>query len=138
MVAVLAVILLFGSATHIGPAVRAGLREGTRGFWVVTGQSCSRRACVWTGKFVLPNGHVQVASAQYAGAIPLGIHAGTRVAALYPGGGLVFPTTGSDLWISLTVALAVALLGLYWSTHRWIAGYFRQRATTSGLDAPLP
>jgi hypothetical protein len=103
----------------------------------VTGRTCTRKACVWNGKFVLPNGHVQVASAQYAGSIPAGIHAGTRIAGLYSGGGLVFPSTGSDLWISLLIALVVALIALYWSTHQWIAGYFRQRARTSDLAAPL-
>lgn len=138
VVAGLAAILLFGSITHIAPAVRAGLHEGTRGYWVVTGRTCSRKACFWTGKFVLPSGHVQVASAQYSGQIPAGIHAGTRIPALYTGSNLLFPTTGSDLWISLLVAIVVALLGLYWATHRWIAGYFRQRADTSGgLAAPL-
>jgi hypothetical protein len=138
VVVLLAVILLFGSVTHIVPAVRAGLHEGTRGYWVVTGRTCSRKACFWTGKFVLPSGHVQVAGgAQYSGQIPVGIHAGTRIPALYTGSSLLFPTTGSDLWISLLVAIVVALLGLYWATHRWIAGYFRQRADTSGLAAPL-
>ncbi|MGH3305728.1 MAG: hypothetical protein ACRDOK_29505 [Streptosporangiaceae bacterium] len=137
VVAVLAVILLFGSVTHIVPAVRAGLREGTRGYWVVTGQTCSRKACTWTGKFVLPGGHVQLASAQYDGPLPVGIHAGTRIPALDPGGGLLFPTTGSDLWISLLIAIVVALIGLYWVTHRWVANYFRQRADTTGLAAPL-
>jgi hypothetical protein len=138
VVAVLTLILLFGSLTHIAPAVRAGLHEGTRGSWVVTGRTCSRKACEWTGKFVLPNGHVQVASVQYDGAIPAGIHAGTKIPALYPGGGLAFPITGSDLWISLLVAIVVALLGLYWATHKWVAGYFRHRADTSGLGGPLP
>lgn len=137
VVAVLAVVLLFGSITHIAPAVRAGLHEGTRGFWVVTGKTCSRKACVWTGKFVLPSGHVRLASAQYEGPIPAGIHAGTRIPALYPGGGLLFPTTGSDLWISLLIAIVAGLVGLYWATHRWVTDYFRQRTDTSGLAAPL-
>jgi hypothetical protein len=137
VVAVLAVILLFGSITHIAPAVRAGLHEGTRGTWVVTGKTCSRKACVWTGKFVLPGGHVRLASAQYEGPVPAGIHAGTRIPALYPGGGLLFPTTGSDLWISLLIAIVAGLIGLYWATHLWVTGYFRQRADTTGLAAPL-
>jgi hypothetical protein len=137
VVAVLAAILLFGSVTHIVPAVRAGLREGTRGYWLVTGRTCRGKACVWTGKFVLPSGHVQVATAQYSGSLPAGIHAGTKIPALYTGGGLLFPTTGSDLWISLTVALVVALIALYWATRKWVIGYFRQRGDTSGLAAPL-
>lgn len=137
VVAVLAAILLFGSVTHIAPAVRAGLHEGTRGYWVVTGRTCSRKLCVWTGKFVLPNGHVQVARVQYDGPMPTAIHAGTRIPALYPGGSLAFPASGSDLWISLLVGIVVALLGLYWATRKWVAGYFRQRADTSGLAGPL-
>ncbi len=137
MVVVLSAILLFGSLTHIAPAIRAGLHEGTRGYWVATSRTCNRKACGWTGKFVLPDGHVQVARIQYTGTIPAGIHAGARIPALYPGGGLAFPATGSDLWISLLVAIVVALLGLYWATHRWVAGYLRQRADTAGLAAPL-
>jgi hypothetical protein len=138
VVAVLALLLLFGSLTHIGPAVRAGLHEGTRGYWVVTSRTCnSRKACVWNGKFVLPSGHVQVASIQYEGTLPAVMHAGTRIPVLYPGGSLVFPTTGSDLWISLTVAIVVALLGLYWASRRWLAGYLRQRRDSAGLAAPV-
>jgi hypothetical protein len=138
VVAALSLLLLYGSLAHIGPAVRAGLHEGTRGYWVVTSRTCnSRKACVWNGRFVLPSGHVQVASIQYQGTLPAAIHAGMRVPVLYPGGSLVFPATGSDLWISLTVAIVVALLGLYWSTHRWVAGYLRQRHDSTHLAAPV-
>ncbi len=138
VVAALALLLLFGSLTHIGPAVRAGLHEGTRGYWVVTSRTCnSRKACVWNGKFVLPSGHVQVASIQYQGTLSAAIHAGTRIPVLYPGGSLVFPTTGSDLWISLVVAMVVALLGLYWASHRWVAQYLRHRNDTTRLAAPV-
>jgi hypothetical protein len=136
-VAALAVFLLYGSLTRIGPAIRAGLREGTRGYWVVTGRTCSRKACIWTGKFVLPSGQVRVASIQYQGSLSAGIHAGMRIPVLYPGGDLVFPTTGSDLWISLVVAIVVALLGLYWATRKWVAGYLRQRNDSARLAAPV-
>jgi hypothetical protein len=137
VVAVLGALLLVGSVAHLVPAVRAGLHEGTRGYWVVTARTCSRKACLWTGKFVLPGGHVQVRSVQYEGQLPAGIHVGTRIAGLYPGGSLVFPTSGSDLWISLVVAIVVGLLALYWASHRWVASYLRQRADTPRLAAPL-
>jgi hypothetical protein len=137
VVAALSLLLLFGSLTHIGPAVRAGLHEGTRGYWVVTSRVCSKKACVWSGKFVLRSGHVQVASIQYEGTLPAGIHTGMRVPVLYPGGSLVFPITGSDLWISLTVAILAALLGLYWATHLWVAGYLRERRDSTHLAAPV-
>jgi hypothetical protein len=137
VIAVLGLILVVGSAAHIVPAVRAGLREGTRGYWVATARTCTRKVCAWTGKFVLPNGHVQIARAQYSGALPASVHVGLRIPALAPGGGLVFPATGSDLWVSLTVAIVVGLLGLYWASHRWVAGYLRQRADTPRLAAPL-
>jgi hypothetical protein len=137
VVAVLALLLLFGSLTHLSPAIRAGLHEGTRGFWVVTSRTCSRKACIWNGKFVLPSGHVQVASIQYEGTLPTAMHAGLRLPVLYPGGGLVFPSTGSDLWISLLVAIVIALLGLYWASHRWVAGYLRKRNDTTRLAAPV-
>jgi hypothetical protein len=117
--------------------VRAGLHHGIRGSWVATGLRCVRKACTWSGKFVLPSGHVQLARAQYDGALPAGAHVGLRIPALYPGGsGLVYPTTGSDQWISLLVAIVVALLGLYWASHRWIEAYLRDRkGASAGLTA---
>lgn len=138
VVAVLAIFLVVESGSRIVPAIRAALHDGTRGYWVVTGQRCLRKSCIWIGKFVVSGGHVRVASAQFDGPVPASMHVGTRVPGLYTGGGLVFPTTGSDLWISLLVTLVLALLGLYWATHRWIAGYLRQRAGRTSLAAPLP
>jgi hypothetical protein len=137
VVTALAAILLIGSIAHIAPAVRAGLHEGARGYWVATGRTCSRNACLWKGNFVLASGHVQASTLEYDGQLPTSIHVGTRIAGLYPGGGLVFPTTGSDLWISLLVAIVLALLALYWATRPWVAGFLRQRADTAGLAAPL-
>lgn len=135
MIGAVALILLVGAVTHLVPAVRAGLHHGIRGSWVATGLSCAKKACTWSGKFVLPDGHVELARAQYDGTVPGGIHVGSTIPALYPGGsGLVYPTTGSDQWISLLVAIAVALLGLYWASHRWIAAYLRgRREATAGL-----
>ena len=43
------------------------------------------------------------------------------------GSGLVYPVTGSDLWIELVIAILVSVLGLYWSSHRWVAEYLRER-----------
>lgn len=128
VVAVVSAILLVASATHIVPALRAGLHDGTRGTWIATSKVCHHSACIWSGKFEAPGGHVLLTSAQYAGPMPKGIQAGTSVQALFTGSsGLVFPITGSDLWIELMIALLVSLFGLYWSTHKWIAGYLRQR-----------
>ena len=132
IVGVLSALLLFVTATHLEPAIRAGLRDGTHGHWVATTKHCVRSACTWIGRFVSPNGHVLLSSAQYAGRLPAGIHAGTSLAALFPGGsGLVYPPSGSDAWISLLVVLALAVIGLYWSTHRLVANYFRDRAQTT-------
>jgi hypothetical protein len=129
IVGVLSALLLFVTATHLDPAIRAGRREGTHGFWVATVKHCVRSACAWNGQFESPNGHVLLSSAQYAGRLPVGIHAGTHIAALFPGGsGLVYPATGSDGWISLLVGLALAVIGLYWSCHRLVAKYVRERA----------
>jgi hypothetical protein len=131
IVGVLSAILLVSSAIHIVPAVRAGLGDGTRGTWVATTKSCHRSACIWDGKFVVPGGHVLLTSTQYAGHMPLGIHVGTAVPALFTGGsGLVFPVTGSDLWIELLIALVLSALGLYWASHRWVAEYVRERRAT--------
>jgi hypothetical protein len=137
MIGVVALILLVGSVTHLGPAVRAAMHHGIRGSWVATSLSCAKKACAWSGKFVLRSGHVELAKVQYDGAVPAHIHAGTSIPAIYSGGsGLVYPTSGSDQWISLVVAIVVALLGLYWASHRWIAAYLRgRRAESAGLTA---
>ncbi len=133
VVAVVSALLLFGTATHIWPAFRAGLREGTRGSWVATARTCARNACTWRGKFVLPNGHVLLTSAQYSGRLPANIHVGTTIAGLYPGGsGLVFPLNGSDLWISLLIAMIFSIIGLYWSCHRLVENYFKGRPILGG------
>jgi hypothetical protein len=132
VVGVLSAFLLYVTATHLTPAIRAGLREGTHGDWVATAKHCVRSACSWSGRFVSPNGHVLLSSAQYAGRLPTGVHAGTHVAALFPGGsGLVYPAAGSDGWISLLVGLALAVIGLYWSSHRLVAKYLRDRASAT-------
>jgi hypothetical protein len=131
IVGVVSAVLLVATAIHILPAVRAGLHDGTRGNWVATTKTCHGSACVWNGEFVAPGGHVLVTSAQYAGPIPKGIQAGTRVPALFTGGsGLVFPVTGSDLWIELVIALLASLLGLCWASHKWVADYLRERRNT--------
>jgi len=132
IVGVVSALVLFVTATRLAPAIRAGRREGTHGFWVATGQHCARSACTWNGQFKSPNGHVVLSSAQYAGQLPAGIHAGTSVAALFPGGSaLVYPASGSDAWISLLFGLVLAAIGLYWSCHRLVANYFRNRATVT-------
>jgi hypothetical protein len=130
VVAIVSALLLVATAVHILPAIRAGLHDGTRGAWIATTDACRKSVCIWNGKFVAPGGHVLVASAHYAGLMPKGIHAGTSVPALFTGGGLVFPVTGSDLWIELVIGLLVSLLGLYWATHTWMANYLRERRNT--------
>lgn len=126
VIGLLSLLLLFGTATHIGPAIRAGLHDGTRGEWVATGKKCAHSACLWEGKFV-SGGRVLLTGAQYEGQMPQVVHAGTSVAALDTGGSTVFPANGSDLWISLLVAMVIAVLGLYWAVHRYVIGYFRKR-----------
>lgn len=132
IVGVLSAGLLFVTATHLGPAIRAGRREGTHGYWVATAQHCVRSACSWNGQFVSQNGHVLLSSAQYAGRLPLAIHAGTHIAALFPGGsGLVYPPSGSDGWISLLIGLLLAVLGLCWSGYRVVRKHLRDRANAT-------
>lgn len=127
----LSALLLAVTVARLPSAIRAGLHQGTRGFWVATTRKCARSACTWNGKFV-SDGHVLLSSAQYYGRLPVGIRAGTSVAGLFTGGsGVVFPATGSDLWMSLLVALAVAALGLYWSSHRLVRSYIRQRRSAA-------
>lgn len=138
LVAGLALVLLAGSVTHLVPAIRAGLHDGVHGYWVATSQTCrNNKGCGWTGKFVLPGGHVEIAKTGYNGPLPAGVHAGTRLAALDTGGsGLVFPASGSDLWISMLVATIVALLALYWASRPWLASYLRRRRELNANLAP--
>jgi hypothetical protein len=134
IVGVVSAILLVATAVHIVPAVRAGLHDGTRGSWIATTKTCHRSACIWNGKFVEHGGHVLLTSAHYVGLVPKGIQAGTTVPALFTGGsGLVFPVTGSDLWIELVIALLASMLGLYWAGHRWVADYLRERRNTAHI-----
>ena len=135
----LGLILLLGSAVHVAPAIRAGLHDGIRGSWVATSQRCSKTACIWSGKFVLPGGQVKIASAQYGGRLPLAIHAGSRVPALDTGqAGLVYSANGSDLWISLIIAMAVGALALFWAVRRPLRDYLRRRRETVAAAAGEP
>jgi len=128
VVGIIAALLLVEAASHLPAAIRAGLRHGTRGYWVATTKRCERSACTWSGSFESPKGHVVLSSAQYIGRIPVAAHAGTSLPALFPGGsGLVFPPTGSDLWISLLVMLVLAVGGLYWASRPLVARYLRDR-----------
>jgi hypothetical protein len=135
IIGVVSALLLVSTALDLGPAVRAGLHDGARGMWVATAKTCRGSACVWTGKFVRPDGHVVVTGAHYAGALPVGIRAGTSVPALFTGSGLVFPTTGSDLWIELLITLVVSVLGLSWASHAWVAKRLSRPGRT-GVPAP--
>lgn len=135
IVGIVSAFLLVTSVPHLAPAVRAGLHDGTRGTWVATTKTCHKSACMWTGNFVTPGGHVAVASTHYAGPIPAGTRAGYSIPALFTGGsGVVFPITGSDLWIELVIALLASVIGLYWATHAWVA----ERLTRSGQPGVLP
>jgi hypothetical protein len=125
-------VLLVAIGDRLVPAIRAGLHDGTRGFWVATTKSCARSACTWNGKFVTASGHVVLSSAQFYGRLPTGVRAGSSVAGLFTGGSaIVFPATGSDLWIWLLVTLLAAALGLYWSSHKLVKNYLRQRRGTA-------
>jgi hypothetical protein len=140
LVGILAAILLFGSALHIGPAIKAGMHDGLRGSWVATGSECSHASgCEWHGKFVLPDGHVELTDASYVGNIPRNIHVGTTLAGLYPGGSsLVFPATGSSLWISLLAGLIVSLLALLWACWRPVKNYLEHRRNAVVVTSTVP
>jgi hypothetical protein len=136
IVGVVSAFLLVSTGLDVVPAARAGLHDGTRGTWVATTRTCHGSACVWTGKFLTQGGHVVVASAHYAGSIPVGTRAGTTVPALFTGdSNLVYPTAGSDLWIELVIALLASILGLYWASHAWVAERLNS-ANRRGVLAP--
>jgi len=135
VVAGLSAVLLVAIGDRLLPAIRAGLHDGTRGFWVATSESCARSACTWNGKFV-SGGHVVLSSARYYGRLPAGLHAGSSVRGLFTGAsGIVFPANGSDLWIWLLVALVAAGLGLYWSSRPLVKNYVRQRSSAANSSA---
>jgi hypothetical protein len=137
VVGVLCALIFFSTATRIAPAIRAGMHDGTRGEWVATNKKCVHKACVWQGKFVVADGHVLQTATEYDGQLPAVVHTGTAVSALDTGGsGTVFPASGSDLWISLLVALVLSALGLYWASHRYVAGYMRKRREQEPITAP--
>lgn len=135
IVGIVSAFLLVSTVPQLAPAVRAGLHDGTRGTWVATTKTCRKSVCIWTGNFVTPGGHVAVAGTHYAGPIPVRTRAGYSVPALFTGSsGVVFPSTGSDLWIELVIALLASMLGLYWATHAWVA----QRLNRSAQPGVLP
>jgi hypothetical protein len=137
IVAVLSAILLVSTALDIVPAMRAGLHDGTRGEWVATTKACHGSACLWRGEFIASGGRVLIVGAQYAGQLPRSIGAGTRVPALFTGGSsLVYPVTGSDLWIELLVAMLLSGLGLYWASRKWLIRYLHKIRKTP--QAPRP
>jgi hypothetical protein len=137
VVGILCALIFFTTATRIAPAIRAGMHDGTRGEWVATNKKCVHSACVWQGKFVVADGHVLQTATEYDGQLPAVVHTGTAVSALDTGGsGTVFPANGSDLWISLLVALVLSALGLYWASHRYVAGYLRKRREQEPITAP--
>jgi hypothetical protein len=132
VVGALSAVLLVAIGDRLVPAIRAGLHDGTRGFWIATTKRCAGSACTWNGKFVTASGHIVLSSAQFYGRLPTGVRAGSSVAGLFSGGSaIVFPATGSDLWMSLLAVLVLAALGLYWSSHRLVKNYLRQRRGTA-------
>jgi hypothetical protein len=134
IVGAVSAFLLVSTGLDVVPAVRAGLHDGTRGTWVATTRTCNRNACVWTGKFVTAGGRVIVASAHYAGPVPVGTTPGTSEPALFTGdSNLVYPTAGSDLWIELVIAFLASILGLYWASHVWVADRLKGASRRGGL-----
>jgi hypothetical protein len=140
LVGIVAALMLLGSAAHLSSAIKAGRHEGTRGTWVATGKECSHvGGCVWRGKFVLPGGHVELTNASYIGAIPHVIHVGTAVAGLYPGGSaLVFPLSGSTLWVSMLIGAIVGALGLVWACYRPARNYLEHRRNAVIVTSTVP
>jgi len=136
VVGVLAAFLFVGSAVHLGPAIKAGLKDGTRGSWVATTRTCGKTGCVWKGNFVLPGGQVGETSVDYDGRLPVSLHAGTSVPALAVGVPLgryyqlyyVFPFTQQQSFMALIqrvlvgvgLALVVLLAAIASLVTRWV------------------
>jgi hypothetical protein len=140
LIGILAAFLLVGSLLHIGPAIKAGMHDGTHGTWVATAKECGHfSGCVWRGNFVLPDGHVDLTNASYAGGIPRTVHVGTSLPGLYPGGSaLVFPPGGSSLWVSLLIGIVISLLGLLWACWRPVKDYLEHRRNAVIVTSTVP
>jgi|HubBroStandDraft_1064217.scaffolds.fasta_scaffold192509_2 hypothetical protein len=96
---------------QIGPAIRAGHGEGTRGEFTLREYGCGRFSCTWTGVFVADKGRLTLQDAAFSGHVPSGARPGVTVPGLYSGDpGTVYPVSGSNAWIADIALLAVEVL----------------------------
>jgi hypothetical protein len=96
---------------QIGPAIRAGHGEGTRGEFTLREYGCGRFSCTWTGVFVADKGRLTLQDAAFSGHVPSGARPGVTVPGLYSGDpGTVYPVSGSNAWIADIALLAVDVL----------------------------
>ena len=96
---------------QLGPAIRAGHGEGTRGEFTLQQYDCGRFSCTWAGVFVADKGRLTLQDAAFSGHVPSGARPGVTVPALYSGDpGTVYPVSGSNAWIADIALLAVDVL----------------------------
>jgi hypothetical protein len=117
MLAVLAfgILLAFVGAFQLRAALSAAAGTGTRGYFVVKGQSCSfsshgAKSCSWSGYFRLPDGTITRFGVGFEGSHP-DFRAGTVVAALDTGDPFhVFQPHGSVRWLGPSGYIATGVL----------------------------
>jgi hypothetical protein len=96
---------------QLGPAIRAGHGDGTRGEFTLQQYDCGRFSCTWAGVFVADKGRLTLQDAAFSGHVPSGARPGVTVPALYSGDpGTVYPVSGSNAWIADIALLAVDVL----------------------------
>jgi hypothetical protein len=97
---------------QLGPAIRAGHGEGTRGEFTLQHYDCGRFSCTWAGVFAADRGRrLTLQDAAFSGHVPSGARPGVTVPALYSGDpGTVYPVSGSNAWIADVALLAVEVL----------------------------
>ena len=75
---------------QLGPAIRAGHGEGTRGEFTLQQYDCGRFLCTWAGVFVADKGRLTLQDAAFSGHVPAALARVFRSGALQrrPGYGL--------------------------------------------------
>jgi hypothetical protein len=130
IVAVAGAAIVYG-VVELGPAIRAALGDGTRG-WFVAQQvpGCQNPGCHWGGLFESLDQHVILRNVSYADA-DHAMRLGSVVPALFTGGDMVYAPGGSTGWLEpavfLLIGIAVIAALLWYGPIRYVRHRLRDR-----------
>jgi len=127
--------VLYG-VLELPPAIRAAAGRGTPGVFVARSVTCDGAGCTWNGTFESATGRTLRRDVSYGDADP-GMHAGSSIPALFPGGGeVVYAARGSAGWIEpalfLLIGVVVIALWLYRGPGRYLRR-LRDRRNLRGI-----